>query len=112
MSGGPIDFASVQWARRLSANLEPILALSVEDLQKVSGLLEKLAQLKAAEVTPTPAQMTVILQYLHTKNLDALEAAKGGLMVQFSGGGFEYERFLLREDGRMPNYKYESKRAE
>jgi len=111
MSTGLIDFAAVQWARRLSANLEPLLALPAEDLHKVSGLLEKLAQLKGAEATPTQAQLTVILQYLHTKNLETLDADKGGLLAQFSGGGFEYERFLLREDGRIPNYRYESKRA-
>ena len=111
MTGGPIDFATVQWARRRAAELEPLLALPAEEVDKVAGFLAKLAALKAADVTPTPAQMTVLLQYLHTKNLDSLEAAKGGLLAQFSGGGYEYERFLLRADGRMPNHKYQSKRA-
>ena len=111
MAEAPIDFAAVQWARRRSTDLEPILALSAPDLQKIADFLEQLAALKTTEVTPTPAQMTVLLQYLHTKNLESLEAAKGGLTVRFSGAGFEYECFLLRADGRMPNNKYQSKRA-
>ena len=111
MTGAPIDFASVQWARKRAKDMENLLSLSMEDLGKISSLLDKLAQLKAADRQPTEAQMTILLQYLHTKNLDSLEAAKGGLSVQFSGGGFEYECFLLREDGRMPNHKYQSKRA-
>jgi hypothetical protein len=111
MTAGPIDFATVQWARRRGTELEPLLALPHDELHKLAVFLEKLACLKAADVTPTSAQMTVLLQYLHAKNLDVLEATKGGLQVQFSGGGYEYECFLLRDDGRIPNHKYESKRA-
>ena len=111
MTTGPIDFATVQWARRRGTELEPLLALAGDDLRKLASLLEKLAQLKAVDVTPTNAQLTVLLQNLHTKNLDSLAATKGGLQVQFSGGGYEYECFLLRDDGRVPNHKYESKRA-
>jgi hypothetical protein len=33
------------------------------------------------------------------------------MMVEFSGSGFVYERYLLKNDGRIPNYKYESKKA-
>jgi len=111
MVGAPVDFNTVQWARKRSAELEPLLKLADHDLQKLAGLLEKLAQLKAAEVTPTPAQMTVLLQHLHSKTLDKLEAVRGGLMVQFCGGGYAYESFLLKEDGRIPNHKYQSRRA-
>ena len=111
MATGPIDFATVQWARRRSAELEALLALPAAELNKLGGLLTKLSALKATDVMPTPAQMTVLLQNLHTKDLTKLEAARGGLMVEFSGGGFAYERYLLKDDGRIPNHKYESKRA-
>lgn len=104
------DFASVQWAQKIANTLQPLNDLSSEDLKKLGQLLTELAHLRAEGAVPTPAQMTVILQNLHTKNLNLLEAVKGGLMVHFSGGGFEFERFLLREDGRIPNHKYESKK--
>lgn len=107
-----IDFASVQWARRVGGELEPLLARSGDELQKIGCLMSALGKLKAADITPTAAQMTVLLQNLHTKNLEALEARRGGnLMVHFTGGGYEYERFLLRADGRVPNHKYESQKA-
>jgi hypothetical protein len=106
-----VDFAAVQWARRTAARLDTPDELSAEDRQKVALLLERLAALKAEGITPTPTQLTVLLQYMHTKNLDSLAAQKGGLAVQLSGGGYEYECFLLKEDGRVPNYRYESKRA-
>jgi hypothetical protein len=107
-----IDFASVQWARKMNADLESLLARPGDDLQKIAHLLEKLAPLKEADQWPTEAQMTVLLQNLHTKELVLLEGVRGGnLMVEFRGGGYEYERFLLREDGRMPNHKYEAKKA-
>lgn len=106
-----IDFASVQWARKIADSLTLFGELPADDLKKLGQLMQELSHLKAEGHVPTPAQMTVILQYLHTKNLDLLEAVKGGLMVHFSGGGLEYERFLLRADGRIPNHKYESKAA-
>ena len=105
-----IDFASVQWARRLQGSLTPFLEKPETDLRKLSQLFNGLANLKQADVVPTEAQLTVLLQYIHTRNLDSLEVTKGGLMVQFSGGGYEYERFLLRDDGRMPNHKYTAKK--
>lgn len=107
-----IDFSSVQWAQKISGTLNTFNELSAEDLKKMGQLLLELSHLKAEDTTPTPAQMTVILQRLHTQNLDLLEAVKGGLMVHFSGGGMKYERFLLREDGRIPNHKYESQKTE
>lgn len=111
MTGLPIEFATVQWARKRSHELEALLSLSSNDMQKIAILLEKLAMLKSQDVTPTTAQMTVLLQNLHTKQLDSLEAVKGGIMVQFSGGGYNFERFLLKEDGRIPNHKYQSEKA-
>jgi hypothetical protein len=51
------------------------------------------------------------MQSLHTRDLVKLEPTKGGVLVEFTGGGFEYERFLLRPDGKVPNHKYESKKA-
>ena len=107
----PVDFAAVQWARRTAAHLENPADLSAEDRQKVTPLIERLAELKDEGFTPTPTQLTVLLQYMHTKNLDSLTIEKGGLAVQLSGGGYEYECFLLKEDGRVPNYRYTSKRA-
>ncbi len=107
-----INFASVQWAKKITTTLQPLNDLSSDDLKKLGQLLTELAHLRAEGTIPTTAQMTVILQNLHTKNLDLLEAVKGGLMVHFSGGGFVFERFLLREDGRIPNHKYESQKEQ
>ncbi len=106
-----MDFAALQWAKKWSANLTPFLNLKPDELDKLSRLLAELSRLQAQNTPPTKAQLQIILQHLHTKQLDLLEAVKGGLMVHFSGGGFEYERFLIREDGRIPNHKYEGKRT-
>lgn len=105
-----MDFATLQWARKWSANFAPFLNLKADELDKLARLLAELSRLQAQNTPPTEAQLQVILQRLHTKRLDLLEAVKGGLMVHFSGGGFEYERFLIRDDGRIPNHKYEGKR--
>lgn len=110
MTLAPVDFNTVQWARKKTASLQPFLSGSAEDLEKMAQLLSKLAPLKSEGVVPTEAQMNVILQNLYTKNLDKLEAVKGGMMVYFSGGGFEFEQFLLKNDGRVPNHKYLSKK--
>jgi len=106
-----MDFATVQWARTWSAHLNPFLSLEADECARLARLLAELSKLQAQSTPPTEAQLQVILQHLHTKRLDLLEAVKGGLMVHFSGGGFEYERFLIRADGRVPNHKYEGKRA-
>ncbi len=53
--------------------------------------------------------MTVILQNLYNKTLTQIHADKGGVVVEFTGGGYEYERFLVRTDGRVPNSRYEAK---
>jgi hypothetical protein len=54
----------------------------------------------------------VILQNLYSKDLVRLEPHKGGIYVEFSGGGFEYERFLVRADGKVPNNRYEAKKSD
>lgn len=108
MAGQPIDFATVQWARRRTNDLENLRKLSALELDKVATLLAQLARLKEQESELTDAQLTVILQYLHSKQLNSLEAVRGGVMVCFSGGGFATESFLLKPDGRIPNNKYQS----
>jgi hypothetical protein len=108
---GPIDFATVQWSRRMTAAMQPLVELSPTDLRKLSGLLAKLADYREQEGALSEAQLQVILQNLHTKELSRLATHKGGAFVEFSGGGFEYERFLIRDDGRVPNNRYESKKA-
>ena len=108
----PSDFASVQWARKMGEPVRHSDALSPDELRKLSSFLLALADLRDNEGTLTDQQLTVILQNLRSKELVRLETHKGGVYVEFTGGGFEYERFLLRADGRMPNSRYESKKAE
>ncbi|MEM7033439.1 MAG: hypothetical protein AAF629_28055, partial [Chloroflexota bacterium] len=69
MAGVPVDFATVQWARKRTTDLEALAQLSASDMGKIASLLERLAVLKATEVEPTTARLTVLLQNLHTKNL-------------------------------------------
>lgn len=108
----PIDFATVQWARKMGALVQQHLAgLSPADLRKLGMLLDHLADLRQAETELTEQQLQVILQGLHSKELVRLEARKGGVYVEFSGGGFEYERFLVRPDGKVPNNRYESRKS-
>lgn len=107
----PSDFASVQWGRKMSALAKNFQGLSPDELRKFSVFLQKLADLRHSEAELSEAQLTVIMQNLRGKELVRLESQKGGVLVEFTGGGFEYERFLLRDDGRMPNSRYESKKA-
>jgi len=107
----PSDFASVQWGRKMSALANHFQGLSPDDLRKFSQFLTKLAGLRENEAELSDAQLLVIMQNLRAKELTKLEPHKGGVIVEFTGGGFEYERFLIREDGRMPNSRYESKKA-
>ncbi|MFQ5576805.1 MAG: hypothetical protein ACE5G8_07440 [Anaerolineae bacterium] len=111
MPSNVTDFAAVQWARKLSAPLETLAGLPATDWEKLAPLLAELSNLKQAGVTLSPAQLAVILQHLHTQQLESLAAAKGGVLVRLTGGGFEYEQFLLKEDGRIPNHKYTARRA-
>lgn len=108
---GPFDFSTVQWARRMTALNQNFAGMSPDDLVKLSNYLEKLAEFRQSGGELTDQQLQVILQNLHGKTLVKLEPLKGNVMVEFSGGGFEYERFLLRADGRMPNHKYDAKKA-
>jgi hypothetical protein len=107
----PIDFATVQYARKLTALVEPLADLPAPDLGKLGDFLKAWGRLKEAGSDLKPQQIVVILQGLHTKDLLTLEAVKGGVQVEFTGGGFEYERFLLRQDGRVPNHRYQARKA-
>lgn len=107
------DFSTVQWARKMTALTQQFADLSATDLSKLGNFLDKLADLRHHEGELTDQQLQLILQHLHLKKLVRLEPlGRGNVMVEFTGGGYEYERFLLRPDGRMPNHKYESKKAE
>ena len=107
----PSDFASVQWGRKLMTLAQPLSALSPDELRKLGRFLNQWANLRENGVELSEAQMAVIMQNLRLKELVKLETQKGGVYVEFTGGGFEYERFLLRDDGRMPNSRYESKKS-
>jgi hypothetical protein len=108
---GLINFATVQWSRKMTAALQPLVDLDPADLQKLSQFLDHLAGYRETASELSEPQLQVILQNLHTKELVGLEAFKGGVFVEFTGGGFEYERFLIRDDGRVPNNRYEAQKA-
>ena len=109
---GPMDFATVQWARKMTALAQNFTGLSSTDLRKFSNFLDKLADFRQNEGELSEQQLQVIMQALHTKALVKLGTHKGGVQVEFTGGGFEYERFLIRSDGKVPNSYYEQKRSE
>ena len=106
------DFAAVQWSRKMTALIQNFDTLSPTDLHKLSNFLAVLSDLRDNGGELSEQQLQVILQGLHTKNLVKLEVQKGGVFVEFSGGGFAYERFLIRADGKVPNNRYESKKAD
>lgn len=107
-----VDFATVQWARKMGALMQQMGGLSPQDLRKLANFLEKLANFKANEGELSEQQIQVIMQALHLRDeLIALENQKGGAFVEFTGGGYEYERFLVRPDGKIPNSRYETKKA-
>ena len=109
---GPIDFATVQWARKMTAIVQNMIDLPPDDLRKLADLAEKLAEFRQNEGALSEQQMQVILQNLHTKTLVRLTPHKGGAFVEFTGGSFEYEKFLVRADGRVPNNRYEAKKQD
>jgi hypothetical protein len=109
---GPTDFATVQWARKMTSLVQNFTDLSPTDLRKSSDFLDKLADFRQNEGELSEQQLQVIMQALHTKTLVKLETHKGGAHVEFTGGGFEYERFLIRPDGKVPNSYYETKRPD
>ena len=104
-----VDFAAVQWARRTAEALGPLGALEPDELSKLAPLLEGMVSLAEKGMQLSDQQMTVILQNLYNKTLTHIQADKGGVVVEFTGGGYEYERFLVRTDGRVPNSRYEAK---
>ena len=104
-----VDFAAVQWSRRMAEALRPLRNLSAEDLGRLVPLIQGMGDLPQ-EVTLTDEQMAVILQAMFAKRLTQLQPDKGGVLVEFTGTGFEYERFLVRPDGRVPNSRYEAKK--
>jgi hypothetical protein len=107
----PSDFASVQYARKMTVLAQQFDGLSPADLRKFSLFLAQLAALREAEAALSEAQIIVIMQNLRTKELVSLQPHKGGVLVELTGGGFEFERFLLRDDGRMPNHRYEARKS-
>lgn len=104
-----VDFAAVQWARQMAQALAPLRDLKAEDLGRLLPLIQEVANLSDYELSDQ--QLTVILQNLFSKTLTQIQAGKGGILVEFTGGGFEYERFLIRTDGRVPNSRYEAKKV-
>ncbi len=106
-----VDFATVQWARKMSAMAPLFAGLAPADLRKLSNFFDKLADLRENEGMLSEQQLQVIMQGLYTKTLVSLEPQSGGIYVEFTGGGFEYERFLVRPDGKVPNSRYEAKKA-
>lgn len=109
---GMIDFATVQWARQMTAAIQSLAGFKPADLRRLSNFLDRLADFRANEGELSEQQLQVILQSLHTKELVRLENHKGGAFVEFHGGGFESERFLVRADGKVPNNRYEAKKLQ
>lgn len=104
-----VDFAAVQWARRMTEALGGLRNLEPGDLSRLGPLINGMVNLAEQEVRLSEQQLTVILQNMFNKTLTRLQADKGGVVVEFTGGGFEHERFLVRADGRVPNSRYEAK---
>jgi hypothetical protein len=109
---GPVDFATVRWARNLTTLAQSLADLPPTDLRKLGNFLAKWADFRQDEGELSEQQLQVIMQGLHTKELVRLETHKGGAYVEFAGGGFEYERFLIRDDGRVPNNRYQAKKSQ
>ena len=107
-----VDFATVQWSRKMTALAQNFDTLSPGDLRKFSLFLAKLADLRESGGELSEQQLQIIMQALRSKELVKLEVAKGGILVEFAGGGLTYERFLIRPEGKVPNNRYESKKAD
>lgn len=104
-----IDFAAVQWARQMAQVLEPLRNLEAENLKRLAPLIAGMVSLLDQGIQLSDQQLTVMLQNMAEKTLIQVQADKGGVLVEFRGGGFEYERFLVRADGRVPNSRYQAK---
>ena len=107
-----LDFAAVQWARRLAEALGPLVALEANDLVRLAPLLKGMLSLAEEGICLSDQQLAAIMQNMFSKSLTQIRADKGGILVEFTGGGYEYERFLVRADGRVPNSRYEAKREQ
>lgn len=105
-----VDFATVQWSRKMTALMQSFGSMTPTDLRKLSSFLAVLSDFRDDGGELSEQQLQVILQGLHTKDLVKLEIHKGGVFVEFSDGGFAYERFLIRADGKVPNNRYEAKK--
>jgi len=103
-----VDFAAVQWARRMAEALGPLGALEPGELSRLAPLLKGMISIADQGVHLSEQQLAVILQNMFNKTLKHVRTDKGGVLVEFTGGGFEYERFLVRADGRVPNSRYEA----
>ncbi len=108
---GPVDFSTVQWARKMTALVQNLGEHTPDDLRKLGVFLTMWADFQQNEGELSEQQLQVIMQNLHTKELVRLATHKGGAFVEFTGGGFEYERFLVRPDGKVPNNRYEAKKV-
>jgi hypothetical protein len=95
----------------MTALIQDLNDLSPNDLRKLGNFLMLWSDFQQNDGELSEQQLQVIMQNLHTKELVRLAIHKGGAYVEFTGGGFEYERFLIRTDGRMPNNRYEAKKV-
>jgi len=107
-----VDFAAVQWSRRMAEALKGLRGLEADDLKRLAPLIEGMVNLTEGGIQLSDQQLMVILQNMVNKHLTQIQVDKGGVVVEFTGGGFEYERFLVRADGRVPNSRYQAKRVE
>jgi hypothetical protein len=108
---GSVDFAAVQWARKMTALIQTMTNLPPADLAKLGDFLVKLSNFRQDGGELTEPQLQVIMQGLFNKKLVKLETHKGGVYLEFTGSGIEYERLVVRPDGKIPNTYYELKKA-
>ncbi len=104
-----VDFSAVMWARQMTEALGGLRNLEARDLKRLTPLIRGMADLAEQDRRLSDQQLTVILQNMFEKSLARVQPDRGGVLVEFTGGGFEYERFLVRADGRVPNSRYEAK---
>jgi hypothetical protein len=105
----PADFSAVMWARRMTEVLDALRSLEVDDLSRLVPLVEGMAALAKQGERLSDQQLRVILENMYDKILTQVQTDRGGVVVEFTGGDFEYERFLIRADGRVPNNRYEGR---
>lgn len=108
---GPVDFAVVQWARRMTTLIQTMANQPPADMIKLGDFLVKLADFRQDGGDLTESQLQVIMQGLFNKKLVKLETHKGGVYLEFTGSGIEYERMVVRADGKIPNTYYKLKKV-